>query len=290
MTRPDSAGRWILAGLLVSALGCSLFTARPFGRDSSSSAAGTEAARRPLPGAGGAGTPSLFPAFSSGLPADATPTLCDANAEFGADGSVLPTAAYIKGIRGAAQSLPLDCESRSAVDWAGYFGVEIDELAFFQKIPPSDNPDKGFVGSVYGQWGNIPPHSYGVHAGPVAFLLRYYGLNAYAYRGLSWDQLRAEIAAGRPVIVWVVGHIWQSTPLTMTVAGGEAVLVARLEHTVILTGYSATTASVLDGATRYSVAIPAFLDSWGTLGNMGIVGRILPARPDCAGRAVELVP
>jgi hypothetical protein len=92
------------------------------------------------------------------------------------------------------------------------------------------------------------------------------------------------------VIVWVVGHIWQSTPLTMTVAGGEAVLVARLEHTVILTGYSATTASVLDGATRYSVAIPAFLDSWGTLGNMGIVGRILPARPDCAGRAVELVP
>jgi len=176
------------------------------------------------------------------------------------------------------------------VDWANYFGVEIDELEFFGKIPASDNPDRGFVGSVRGSWGNLPPDAYGVHAGPVAFLLRYYGLAAYAYRGMSWEQLRSELAAGRPVIVWVVGHVWRSTPVTMTVASGDTILAARLEHTVILFGYNEKMATVLDGASKYSVEISAFMVSWNVLGNMAIVGRILPARPDCAGRAVELIP
>jgi uncharacterized protein YvpB len=295
MPKLDSTGRLILAGLILAVLGCSVFTAQTPGRDGSSSVAGTAPARRVLPGESGKSTPALHPAASVLSPPDATPRPCDANQEFGADGSLLPTAALppsasIKNMRGAEQSLPLDCEARSAVDWAGHFGVEINELEFFNKIPASDDPDKGFVGSVYGKWGNIPPHAYGVHAGPVAFLLRYYGLPAYAYRGLSWEQLRAEVAAGRPVIVWVVGHIWRSTPLTMTVTGGGTVLVAPLEHTVILTAYTETMATVLDGASRYSVTIPAFMDSWNTLGTMGIVGRILPARPDCAGKAVELVP
>ncbi len=176
------------------------------------------------------------------------------------------------------------------MDWASYFEVEISELEFFNKIPASDNPDKGFVGNVRGSWGNLPPNAYGVHAGPVAFLLRYYGLAAYAYRGMGWDQLRTELAAGRPVIVWVVGHIWRSTPVTMTVTSGANVLVARLEHTVILIGYTEKLATVLDGASRYSVDRSAFTASWNTLGNMAIVDRILPARPDCAGKAVELVP
>ncbi|MGW8250529.1 MAG: proprotein convertase P-domain-containing protein, partial [Anaerolineales bacterium] len=113
----------------------------------------------------------------------------------------LPIQAQIYGISGRNQALPLDCESRSAVDWAAYFGYSIGELTFFNLLPHSDNPDKGFVGNVYDPWGNIPPKSYGVHAEPVAALLRSYGVTAYAHRPLSWDQLRAEIAAGRPVVV-----------------------------------------------------------------------------------------
>jgi uncharacterized protein YvpB len=163
-------------------------------------------------------------------------------------------------------------------------------LEFFNKLPVSDNPDKGFVGSVRGRWGNLPPNAYGVYAGPVAVLLRGYGVEAFAYRGLSWDQLRAEIAAGRPVIVWVVGHIWKSVPVTMTVASGDTILAARLEHTVILIGYNETMATVLDGGMKYSVPQSAFSDSWNVLGNMAIVGRILPSRPDCVGKAVELIP
>jgi uncharacterized protein YvpB len=239
-------------------------------------------------------TPSSSPSPTDRTPPAAAPTACEPNPRYGVDGILLPTVtlpakAAIQ-MNGRRQSLPLDCESRSAVDWAAYFGVAIDELAFFHKLPASDNPDEGFVGSVYGSWGNLPPHAYGVHAGPVAFLLRYYGLEAYAYRGMGWEQLRAELAAGRPVIVWVTGHVWKSAPVTMTVTSGANVLVARQEHTVILTGYTEKMAGILDGAAKYSVDIPAFMASWGVLGNMAVVGRILPARPDCAGRAVELVP
>jgi uncharacterized protein YvpB len=236
--------------------------------------------------------PTESPVAESTTP---TPTLCLPGGPLGIDGRAmatptLPAKASIGAIRGRTQSLPLDCESRSAVDWAGYFGTAINELEFFNKLPGSDNPDQGFVGNVRGQWGNLPPNAYGVYAGPVAKLLRVYGVEAYAYRGLGWDQLRAEIAAGRPVIVWVVGHIWKSVPVTLTVASGDTILAARLEHTVILIGYTETMATVLDGAMKYSVPQPAFMTSWGTLGNMAIVGRMIPARPDCAGAAVELIP
>jgi uncharacterized protein YvpB len=224
-----------------------------------------------------------------------TPTVCSAGGRIGVDGRAIPTPtlpakASIKDIHGGMQSLPLDCEARSAVDWAGYFDIAINELEFFHKLPSSDNPDKGFVGNVRGEWGNLPPNAYGVYAGPVAFLLRYYGLTAYAYRGMMWDQLRTEVAAGRPVIAWVVGHVSRSTPVTMTVTGGEQILAARYEHTVILIGYDEKNAFVLDGSMKYSVPQSAFITSWAVLENMAIVGKILPARPDCAGAAVELIP
>ncbi len=285
MKKPGWMAAFFIFGLCIAAWGC-----HPSGSEILTP--GTV----PAPGIGSSiRTPSQSPSATEVSTSDATPTACEPNPHFAEDGSLLPTPtlpskAVIQGIHGHGQSLPLDCESRSAVDWANYFGVEINELEFFNKIPVSDNPDKGFVGSVRGSWGNLPPHAYGVHAGPVAELLRYYGLAAYAYRGISWEQLRAELAAGRPVVVWVVGHVWRSTPVTMTVTSGANVLVARLEHTVILIGYTEKMATVLDGASKYSVEISVFMASWNVLGNMAIVGRILPARPDCAGRAVELVP
>ena len=78
----------------------------------------------------------------------------------------------------------LDCEARSAVDWAAFFGVTIDEPTFLSQLPSSDNPEKGFVGHYWDIAGGIPPNPYGVHAGPIAQLLRAYGLKANAGKGL----------------------------------------------------------------------------------------------------------
>jgi uncharacterized protein YvpB/subtilisin-like proprotein convertase family protein len=186
----------------------------------------------------------------------------------------LPIQAQIFGITGRNQALPLDCESRSAVDWAAYFGYGIGELTFFNQIPHSDNPDKGFVGNVYDPWGQIPPKSYGVHAEPVAALLRSYGVPAYAHRPLSWDQLRAEIAAGRPVVVWIIGGVEKKLqngiPVYFTPPDGLSTIVARYEHTVVVTGYSGSKVYYLNGDKILTTPIDQFLDSWSALGNMAI--------------------
>ena len=184
-----------------------------------------------------------------------------------------PAEARISGLRGYDQTLPLSCESRSAVDWAGFFGYTINELDFQERLPRSDDPDAGFVGDALGVWGNIPPRDYGVHAVPVAELLEEYGLPAAAHRGMTLEELKAEIAAGRPVITWVIGHVIPGTPQSYTSRAGRQVTVAAREHTVIVVGYTTEVIFVQDGGWFYARALKHFEDSWDVLGNMAVVYR-----------------
>ena len=190
----------------------------------------------------------------------------------------LPESALIKGVKGHAQTFSLSCESRSAVDWADFWGVEIRERKFLSALPRSDNPDQGVVGRSSDPWGNLPPNSYGVHAEPVAALLREYGLDAEARRGLEWDDLRLELAAGRPVIVWVIGQVWRGIPVQYKARDGSKTTVARFEHTMILIGYDAKSVRLVDAYSGKTQTHPLrnFLASWKTLGNMAITGGAKP--------------
>ena len=210
-------------------------------------------------------TPSITPT------ATVTPTPTSTSTPLPTLTPTIPASVSINGIYGRWPAYSLDCESRSAVDWAGYFAVAINEIDFFNSLPVSDNPDRGFVGNVHAPWGQIPPADYGVHAKPVAKLLRAYGLDAQAVRNMSWDALRTEIAAGRPIIVWVVGHVERGTPVPYTASDGHATTVARFQHTVLVTGYSANGVTFLDGAWVYSRSKNDFLRSWGVLGNMAVI-------------------
>ena len=187
----------------------------------------------------------------------------------------LPDHARIWNISGQKQRMPLDCETRVAVDWARFFGVSIDEFAFFENLPVSDNPDAGFVGDVWGVWGQIPPYSYGVHAEPIAALLRQYGLPAYAHRPLRWDDLRAEIAAGRPVYVWTIGAAqYDEIPIYYTAASdGHTTIVAHYEHTIMVIGYTPDDVIIMDGGTISTRPKKTFLSSWSALGNMAITSQ-----------------
>jgi len=193
----------------------------------------------------------------------------------------LPDQATIKGLKGVAQSFSLSCESRSAVDWAAFWGVSIRERKFLSRLPRSKDPDTGFVGDPSDPWGEIPPLSYGVHAEPVAALLREYGLQAEARRDMEWDELKTEIAAGRPVIVWVIGQIWRGTPVKYTAPGGHKTTVARFEHTMIVVGYTPTTVELVDSYTGQHQTHPLrdFLASWKTLGDMAVVGQAKSEKP-----------
>jgi len=177
-------------------------------------------------------------------------------------------------VAGRTPATSLDCESRSAADWAGYFGVYINEFDFLNRLPESDDPDTGFVGSAWGVWGQTPPRSYGVHAEPVAALLRAYGLNARAARNLDWATVRAEIDQNRPVIVWVVGRVAYGPGFSYTAASnGHTTVVAPYEHTVLVTGYSPETVTVLDGAVSYTRPLAQFMASWGVLGYQAVLAQ-----------------
>ena len=183
----------------------------------------------------------------------------------------IPDSVYLKGVTSFRQSYPISCESRTAVDWADFFGVQIYESDFQFGLPLSDNPDKGFVGDVHDPWGQVPPYSYGVHAAPVATLLKEeYGLSARAVKNFSLENLKKEIASGQPVIAWVIGNMVGGIPSEFVDKEGNKVVVAAYEHTVIVTGYGKDHIRYLNNGNFFQVPMDTFLNSWGVLGNMVI--------------------
>ena len=139
---------------------------------------------------------------------------------------------------------------------------------FQNNLPKSDDPEEGFVGNVYGYPGQIPPYPYGVHAEPVARLLRSYGVKAYAHKDLPFKAIKREIAAGRPVIVWVVGAVQPGYPVAYTASNGHSTTVAYNEHVALLIGYTQNSVVVMDGALIYERSISQFKNSWEVLQNM----------------------
>ena len=146
-------------------------------------------------------------------------------------------------------------------------------MDFQADLPVSDNPEIGFVGPIDGLTGQIPPYPYGVHAGPVASLLRDYGLEATAVKGYSFEKLKKQIANGNPVIVWVVGNVWYGEPVNYTASDGSTVTVAHFEHTAIVIGYDEWGVTLVDNDLVYWRKTSTFLDSWGVLGNMAIIAK-----------------
>ena len=183
----------------------------------------------------------------------------------------LPESYYIEDIYGYRQWFSLSCEARAAVDWAAYFGVTIYEYNFQNELPLSDNPDFGFVGTVDGPWGQVPPYAYGVHAEPVAALLGSYGLNAAAYKKYTIEQVREQLAAGKPVIAWVIGNVEGGVPYIYTDSTGNEVQVGAYEHVVILTGYGKDSIRYLNNSRFYDVPVDVFDNSWSVLDRMVIV-------------------
>jgi uncharacterized protein YvpB len=182
-----------------------------------------------------------------------------------------PEYASINGLYGSPQIYTLDCEAQAAVDWARFFGVKINHMEFIDRLPKSDDPEEGFVGNINGPMGHLPPGDYGVHAGPVAALLREYGLNAKAVIGWSLVDLKKEIASGRPVIVWTVNLPFAVETSEYTASNGKTTTVARYEHTWIITGYNAHVFTVVDSEWTYNVKYSTLIERWGALGNQAII-------------------
>jgi uncharacterized protein YvpB len=188
----------------------------------------------------------------------------------------LPPSAFVEGLVGHPQEHNLSCESRSATDLAAFWGTALSEDEFFRRLPKSDNPHRGFLGDVDLPAGTMPPAGYGVYAGPVAANLRSFGLCAQAHRDWDLERLKAELAAGRPVIVWATYDMRLPGGRTWVSSDGVTSIVVEWQHTFIAVGYD----DVLDEGTVYLVdaydgvmkpfSYGAFVAAWDQLGRMAV--------------------
>lgn len=193
----------------------------------------------------------------------------------------LPSAKSLE-LVGGKQTKNLTCESQSAADLLKFWGKPVGEMEFFNKLPRSDNPHKGFVGSPDALPGSLPPAGYGVYAGPVAATLRTFGLETETHtnKGINW--LRQELAAGRPVIVWSTYGFKEQPIKAYIPKDGQAVDIVQYEHTFLAVGYDANGVAVIDPLDGQRKTIPygEFVRGWNLLGQMAVSARLpTPAAP-----------
>jgi uncharacterized protein YvpB len=183
-----------------------------------------------------------------------------------------PPAAFVEGVVGHPQEHNLSCESRSATDIAAFWGAGFAEDDFFGRLPKSDNPHRGFLGDVDLPAGSMPPLGYGVYVEPVAATLRSFGLEARAQEGWSLDGLKAELAAGRPVMVWATYDMQLPDVETWVSSDGVTSVVVQWQHTFIAVGYdegSVYLVDAYDGVTK-TFDYETFVPAWDQLGRMAV--------------------
>ncbi len=175
-------------------------------------------------------------------------------------------------LAGHPQTRRLSCESRSATDLLAAHGLPGYRGGGVRAAPAVGQPDLGFVGDVDGPAGRLPPQGYGVHAEPIAAVLRSFGLAATAERDRDLAWLRAETEAGRPVIVWVTGSCSLSRPVDLVDARGTSFRAVRGEHTVLVVGVRPTSVLVVDPADgwRRTFEIEEFDAAWALLGRRAV--------------------
>lgn len=180
----------------------------------------------------------------------------------------IPTSARIPDMPVFAQQHYLSCEYSAARAAAARWGVSLSESDFISNIPTNADPHLGFRGYIDGDWGSTS--SYGIYAEPIALFLATRGLQTK----LLWDgveQVKQEVALGRPVLVWVVGGMGYSTPFEAS-ANGNSFLMMPYEHSMTVYGYDENGVYVADpGFGTYDYySWAAFERSWGYLGNMAM--------------------
>ncbi len=200
-------------------------------------------------------------------------------------GNALPPSASVDGLAGHPQEHNLSCESRSATDMAAFWGVTFTEDDFFRRLPKSDNPHRGFLGDVDLAPGTMPPDGYGVYVEPIAANLRSFGLEARAWREWSLEDLKAELVAGRPVIVWATYDMQLPGVETWVSSDGVFSVVVKWQHTFVAVGYDEEGLSLVDaydGVTKH-FSYEAFISAWEQLERMAVTVEGSLVHP--AGRA-----
>jgi uncharacterized protein YvpB len=151
------------------------------------------------------------------------------------------------------------------------------------------DPNQGFVGELDGDlpWNpdvGPPGYSYGVYAGPLAKAMQDFDPAATGETHVSPDKLKAALAAGRPVIVWLPDQgRYRTLPDalrggTWTTWDGKLVPFAFREHVQVLIDYGPEGYRVAN--VGYELTHMPFINVWsdndferayGVLGDMAVI-------------------
>ena len=228
--------------------------------------------------------PTSIPAFTATSIATATPSPSSTSTSVPTTGTAplagatatvqkpaaLPSTAKIAHFPSLAQSYNLSCEYAAASAVTLYWGKQVTENTFLSQVPSNPNPHVGFRGDINGSFGGI--NDYGIYAEPLVPVLQKYGYDATVFYG-GVSQLKANVAAGKPVVVWItVGKYTPRTPVTASYNGNSFTLVPG-EHALVIYGYDTGGVymmNVADGLYYYT-EWPSFLPRWSYFDQMALV-------------------
>ncbi len=219
-----------------------------------------------------AATPTNIPATTP-VPADpytftaiATPTPEPVQAA----SNGVPDTVILAGSPSLAQSYSLSCEYAAASAVTLYWGNQVTEDTFLDEVPTNPNPHLGFRGDINGAFGGLT--DYGVYAEALEPVLEARGYNASTFYG-GVNTLKANIAAGNPVVVWITtGKYTPRTPIAESYDGDTFTLVAG-EHAVVVYGYDSGGVYIMDVASGNFVYTEwtSFLTRWSYFDQMALV-------------------
>lgn len=153
-------------------------------------------------------------------------------------------AVTVPGVITYKQQRNLSCEYAAVHIATSMFGNGIEEHVYINSVPQSLNPHNGYRGNIDGWWGNTD--DYGIYASALVPVLNDYGYAGDVfYSEGETSQLRAQIDAGHPVVVWL--GFWGDTRERLSDDGNYSVAAGM--HVVTAYGYDDKGVYVSDPAT-----------------------------------------
>src|SRR5438105_1798444 len=178
--------------------------------------------------------------------------------------------ALIEHFPSVTQWYDLDCEYAAAAAVTLYWGRLVSQSVFIREVPSSPDPHLGFRGNIDADGVGI--NNYGVYAEALAPVLERHGYNAVTFYG-GVSRLKANVAAGNPVVVWITTGKYIERPVYHESYKGQSFKLVPGEHTVVVYGYDAGGVRLMDVGDGgfYYTEWSSFLHRWSYFDEMALV-------------------
>ena len=155
----------------------------------------------------------------------------------------LPSRAIIAHFPAVREIYNLSCEYAAASAITQFYGRRVTQGTFIREVPQAENPHLGFRGEIDAKWGGIA--NYGIYAEPLVPVLERHGYEAEVFYA-SPTRLKAEIAAGHPVVVWMTGAARAGARIYKLDSTNMLYYLVPYEHAVVVYGYDSARVYTMD--------------------------------------------